>query len=132
MYDFLSICSLLLFLPCSYGIEFSNFTSFNGGNYNVTWKFENETETFYFKVEVNATGWIGFGISRLLFPRDENLLWNTRSMQFYDVIVGGIYDNGTRYSKVSLNLVCFVFYDCSSKTTPDTGRTSKIPVKTHP
>lgn len=109
MCGFLLICSLLLVLPCSYGIEYSNFTSFNEGNYTVRWKFENETEMFYFKVEVKTTGWIGFGISRLLWPNRESLQWNRKSMQYYDVIVGGIYDNSTRYYKVSLNLVCFVF-----------------------
>ena len=108
MSGFLSICSLLLVLPCSYGIEYSNFSSFNGGDYTVRWKFVNETETFYFKVEVNATGWIGFGISRLLWPRNESLQWNRHSMLYYDVIVGGLYDNNTQYHKVGLNFVCVV------------------------
>lgn len=108
MYGILRICSLLLVLPCCYGIEYSHFSSFNGGNYTVGWKFVNETEMFYFKVEVNATGWIGFGISRLLWPRSENLQWNRNSMLYYDVIVGGMTENKTQYFKVSLNLVFFV------------------------
>ena len=37
-------------------------------------------------------------------------------MQNYDVVVGGMFDNNTHYFKVSLNLVCFVFDDCSSGT----------------
>lgn len=126
MFGFLSICSLLLFVPCSYGIEYSNFTSFSGGHYTVRWKFDNKTEMFYFKVEVNATGWIGFGISRLLWPGDEDLQWNRNSMQYYDVIVGGVYDNGTSYYEVSLNLVCFVFDDCSSDTAPNVNRTRNL------
>lgn len=68
----------------------------------------NETEMFYFKVEVKATGWIGFGISRLLWPRSERLQWNRNSMLYYDVIVGGMTENKTQYFKVSLNLVFFV------------------------
>jgi len=110
---------LLLVSPFSYGIEYSDSSSFNEGNYKVLWKFENETERFYFKVEVNATGWIGFGISKLLWPKEESLQWNRHSMQDYDVIVGGMFDNKTLYFKVSLNLVCFlfcVFDDYSSET----------------
>lgn len=103
-FGFLSICSLVLVLPCSYGIEYSNFSSFNGGNYTVRWKFQNETQMFYFKVEVIATGWIGFGISKLLWPKEESLQWNRQSMQDYDVIVGGMFDNNTHYYKVSLKL----------------------------
>ena len=103
-FGFLSICSLVLVLPCSYGIEYSNFSSFNGGNYTVRWKFQNETQMFYFKVEVIATGWIGFGISKLLWPKEESLQWNRHSMQDYDVIVGGMFDNNTHYYKVSLKL----------------------------
>jgi len=59
---------------------------------------------FYFKVEVIATGWIGFGISKLLWPKEESLQWNRHSMQDYDVIVGGMFDNNTHYYKVSLKL----------------------------
>ena len=103
-FGFLPICSLVLVLPCSYGIEYSNFSSFNGGNYTVRWKFQNETQMFYFKVEVIATGWIGFGISKLLWPKEESLQWNRQSMQDYDVIVGGMFDNNTHYYKVSLKL----------------------------
>ena len=103
-FGFLSICSLVLVLPCSYGIEYSNFSSFNRGNYTVRWKFQNETQMFYFKVEVIATGWIGFGISKLLWPKEESLQWNRHSMQDYDVIVGGMFDNNTHYYKVSLKL----------------------------
>jgi len=114
MFVILSVCSVLLVSPFSSGIEYSNSSSFNDGNYKVHWKFENETEMFYFKVEVKATGWIGFGISRLLWPKEESLQWNRKSMQSYDVVVGGMFDNKTHYFKVSLNLVCFVFDDCSS------------------
>ena len=119
MSGFLSICSLLLVLPCSYGIEYSNSSSFNGGDYTVHWKFVNETETFHFKVEVNATGWIGFGISRLLWPRNENLQWNRRSMLYYDVIVGGLYDNSTQYYKVGLNFVYVVHTRQLSRFSPE-------------
>lgn len=110
------ICSLWLFLPYSYAIEYSNFTSFAEGSYKARWKFDNETETFYFKVEVKATGWIGFGISRLLWPSNESVVqWNRKSMRHYDVIVGGVFDNGTAYHKVSLTFVCSTCSACSGQ-----------------
>ena len=108
-------CSLWLFLSCSFAmpsdIEYTNFTSFADGKYTARWKFHNETEIFYFKVEVKATGWVGFGISRLLWPSNERLQWNRRSMRYYDVIVGGVFGNGTEYHKVSSNNFIFVLYD---------------------
>ena len=98
---FLPLICLWLVLPCSYAIEYSNSTSFAGGNYTARWKFDNETEIFHFKVVVKASGWVGFGISRSLWPRDEELQWNRNSMHYYDVVVGGVYDNGTKYFQVS-------------------------------
>ena len=76
----------------------------------------NETEMFYFKVEVKATGWIGFGISRLLWPRNEDLQWNRNSMLYYDVIVGGMSENKTQYYKVSWNLVYLTIEGLHAKT----------------
>ena len=94
------ICSLWLFAPSSYGIEYSNHASLNGGNYTVHWEFNNETEIFHFKVSVKATGWVGFGVSRLSWPANETLQWNRHSMQYYDVFVGGVDSKGEKYYKV--------------------------------
>lgn len=100
------LCSLWLFMYSTYGSEYSHVTSFGGENCTVRWKFNNETEIFYFEVSAKATGWVGFGFSRLLFPDNANLQWNRNSMDHYDVIVGGVF-NGTVYYEVSLNFICF-------------------------
>lgn len=113
MYLLASMCSLWLFLLCSFAsdVEYTNVTSFAGGKYIARWKFHNETDSFYFKVEAKATGWVGFGISRLLWPSNVEQQWNRRSMRHYDVIVGGVFDNGTEYYKVSSNFVCALYDD---------------------
>ena len=95
-------CCVLLFVSSVRGIDYSHTESLDGTAYKAHWKFDNETETFYFKVEVNTTGWVGFGVSRLLLPQIEGLQWNRNSMDHYDVIVGGVDDNGTKYYKVSI------------------------------
>jgi len=64
------------------------------------WTFDNETKFFYFKVEVNATGWVAFGVSRLMYPTNPDLQWNFNAMEYYDVIVGGVLSrNNTKYFK---------------------------------
>ncbi|RMX43739.1 hypothetical protein pdam_00006364 [Pocillopora damicornis] len=93
------ICSLWLFATSSSGIEYSNNSLCKDENYEVHWRFENNTETFYFKVRAKATGWIGFGVSRLLWPENETLRWNMYSMRHYDVLVGGVDDSGKKYFK---------------------------------
>lgn len=96
------ICCVLLFVSSVRGIDYSHTELLDGTAYKVHWMFDNETETFYFKVEVNTTGWVGFGVSQLLFPPKEGLDWNRKSMEHYDVIVGGVGENGTKYYKVSI------------------------------
>lgn len=96
------ICCVLLFVSSVRGIDYSHTEFLDGTAYIVHWMFDNETETFYFKVEVNTTGWVGFGVSRLLLPRTERMQWNRKSMNYYDVIVGGVDDNGTKYYEVSI------------------------------
>ena len=96
------ICCVLLFVSSVRGIDYSHTALLNGAAYIAHWMFDNETETFYFKVDVNTTGWVGFGVSQLLFPTQAGLEWNRNSMDHYDVIVGGVYDNGTGYYKVSV------------------------------
>ena len=94
---------LCLFVSLCHGIEYPNSLSLRGEKYKAHWKFDNETEMFYFKVEVmNVSGWVAFGVSRLLYPSDPEQEWNFNSMQYYDVIVGGVYDNRSSYYKVCL------------------------------
>lgn len=95
------IIFLLLFVSSVNGIEYSHTELLDCEAYKAHWRFNNETATFYFKVEVNATGWLGFGVSKLLFPPFEGLEWNRNSMDHYDVIVGGV-DSGTEYYKASI------------------------------
>ena len=95
---------LCFLVSSSYAIEYSNSTSLHGDNYKAHWKFDNETEMFYFKVEVNTTGWVAFGVSRLLFPANPDLQWNLHAMEYYDVIVGGMFPNKTAYYKVSVHI----------------------------
>ena len=108
------ICSLWLFATSSSGIEYSNNLLCKDENYEVHWRFENNTETFYFKVRAKATGWIGFGVSRLLWPENETLRWNMYSMRHYDVLVGGVDDSGKKYFKVSVYLRLFLSSQCPS------------------
>ena len=69
--------------------------------YTASWNYDNETEKFSFKVKVkNVSGWIAFGVSRLLFPTEADRQWNFKMMEYYDILVGGIHDNGTNYFKV--------------------------------
>lgn len=95
------IIFLLLFVSSVNGIEYSHTELLDGEAYKAHWRFNNETAIFYFKVEVNASGWLGFGVSKLLFPPFEGLEWNRKSMDHYDVIVGGV-DSGTEYYKASI------------------------------
>ena len=108
------ICSLWLFATSSSGIEYSNNLLCKDENYEVHWRFENNTETFYFKVRAKATGWIGFGVSRLLWPENETLRWNMYSMRHYDVLVGGVDDSGKKYFKVSFYVRLFLSSQCPS------------------
>ena len=65
-------------------------TPFDDGKYSVTWKYDMIEDTFYFNVTVQATGWIGFGVSE-----------NKGNMQGYDVMVGGVRNTNQGYHKVS-------------------------------
>lgn len=120
------ICSLWLFATSSSGIEYSNNLLCKDKNYEVHWRFENNTETFYFKVRANATGWIGFGVSRLLWPENETLRWNMYSMRHYDVLVGGVDDSGKTYFKVSFYVRLFLSSQCPSPCFIDTRKSTAI------
>ena len=101
-----------LFVSSSYGINYDSLP-FHGGNYKAHWKFDNETKIFHFKVEVNATGWVAFGVSRLMYPTNPDLQWNFHAMEYYDVIVGGVFGNNSKYFKVSKgSVLCRLLHSC--------------------
>lgn len=62
--------------------------SYDNGNYKVMWKYDMITDMFYFNVTVNATGWVGFGVSK-----------TKGGMKDYDVMVGGVDKSGKGYAK---------------------------------
>ena len=82
-------------------VEYPYNLSLQQDKYTAYWNYDNETDKFFFKVEVkNVSGWIAFGVSRLLHPTEADLQWNFNMMEYYDILVGGIYDNRTNYFKV--------------------------------
>ena len=60
--------------------------SFDGGNYVVEWTHLPATQEIQFTLTVNATGWVGLGISK------EN-----EDMKKLDVVVGGFNSTGHQY-----------------------------------
>ena len=60
------------------------------GKYNASWYYNGETDSLTFTVEVEATGWVGFGFAETA----------PTNMQGYDVGIGGVL-NGTGYLMVS-------------------------------
>ena len=74
----------------------SNHFSFLEGNFNVSYNFNESSDTLEFLVEVNATGWVGFGFAEKA----------PNNMTDYDVAVGGVFPNGSVYLKVR-GKICF-------------------------
>lgn len=98
----LTLCCLCFVASQCYGNEYPYSLSLHD-NYKAFWRFDNESKVFHFKVEVkNVSGWIAFGVSRLLFPPTAEQQWNFNQMEYYDVVVGGIYDNKTTYFQVCI------------------------------
>jgi len=88
-----------LFSCVSGSIFFTNSASFDEGRFKANWTFHNESDSFYFRIEVEATGWIGFGITEL----NSSSVWMRDAMHSYDVVVCGVYgNNGSFYALVSL------------------------------
>lgn len=71
---------LAVFLSKSKGAKMEEYKmeTFSNGAYKVMWKYDMIKDYFFFNVTVNATGWIGFGVSN-----------SKGGMNGYDVIVGG-------------------------------------------
>ena len=63
--------------------------TFDGGNFNAYWSFDNATDSLRFKLVVKATGWVAFGFARA-----------RGNMLDYDVAVGGVW-NGKGYLEVN-------------------------------
>jgi len=85
-------CLLALFLVgLKSTVVFSSTIFLHGGNYNVSYNFNESADTLEFLVEVRTTGWVGFGFA----------LNAPNNMQNYDVAVGGVLNNGSRYLQVS-------------------------------
>lgn len=61
--------------------------SYDNENYKVMWKYDMLKDEFHFNVTVNATGWVGFGVSE-----------KKGNMMNYDVMVGG-FSNNSGYAK---------------------------------
>ncbi len=61
-------------------------------NYVVDWWINYDAKSVEFQVFVNTSGWIGFGLSP------------TGGMTGADIVIGGVYENGTSYFSVIKNL----------------------------
>lgn len=58
------------------------------GKYSVEWEVDLETEIIVFTLDVETTGFVGFGISM------------NPSMEGADIVIGGVRDNQTTYFNV--------------------------------
>ena len=91
----------ILLLACALSVgcahDFSSYpfkatlnTAENGGLYELYWNFDNAKETISFAVRVNATGWVGLGLS----PNGQ--------MPNSDVVIGWVTDGGETVFHVSV------------------------------
>ena len=98
--NILQIVTLIITFLCTIKAEivYTNSSSFDEGRFQVQWTFHESTDTFYFKIEVEAKGWISFGFTEL----KSSSSWMRNAMHCYDVLVGGVYTgNGSAYGLVS-------------------------------
>ena len=63
------------------------------GNYNVSYYYNAASDKLEFMVQVRTTGWVGFGVAEVA----------PNMMNYYDVAIGGVTDNGTSYLQVRRN-----------------------------
>ena len=63
--------------------------SFDNGNFNVSWRYNGDTDELYFEVDVKAEGWVGFGFT-----------FTPQEMRNYDLVIGGQTSWGKSYFKV--------------------------------
>ncbi|XP_022802400.1 uncharacterized protein LOC111339933 [Stylophora pistillata] len=57
------------------------------GNYNVSYYYNAASDKLEFMVQVRTTGWVGFGVAEVA----------PNMMNYYDVAIGGVSNNGTSY-----------------------------------
>lgn len=103
---------LIAFVTCvhlSHG-QFANGTNvstvlFDNGNFNVSWMHNITTDQLHFAVDVNTTGWVGFGFT-----------FTPQNMVKYDVIVGGRTSAGRNYLNVSYSVISFFLSNCVLKS----------------
>lgn len=63
------------------------------GKYSVEWEADIDTENIVFTLNVETTGYIGFGISM------------NPNMAGADIIIGGVFENGTSYFGVIYKII---------------------------
>lgn len=93
MYKF----SLLGFLVACFHGGLSTSVSFDNGDFNVSWRFNRDTDELYFEVDVKARGWVGFGFT-----------FTPENMTNYDVVIGGQTSVGKSYFHVSSTTFYFL------------------------
>lgn len=80
--------ALLIAVSCEF-TEFRHETLDDEGNYEVYWAIDYNTKKVQFNVTVKTRGFVGFGIS------------NAGGMKDADIVVGGLFENGTAYFTVT-------------------------------
>ena len=90
-----TVLFLAVLLSKSDGAKMQAYTmaSYDNDAYKVMWKYDMIKDTFTFNVTVNATGWVGFGVSN-----------RTGNMMGYDVMVGGV--RGMHMNETYGNVSC--------------------------
>ena len=74
--------------------------SFDGDGFKVYWSYNSTADSLYFKLDVAATGWVGFGFSKEM----------RTDMMGYDVVVGGV-TNGQMYLMVGIfHFIKYILY----------------------
>ena len=76
------------------------------GNYNVSYNYNESTDTLEFMVQVRTTGWVGFGVAEVA----------PNNMSYYDVAIGGVKDDGTSYLQVGRNNKTLNYLKIKEKT----------------
>ena len=89
------ICFLLLVLPAVHSGKSEPGTTFIRSEilaeyYLLTWEVDSVRENVTFEVKAHTIGYFGFGVNAIA------------GMKGADIIIGGVYDNGTSYFSVSL------------------------------
>ena len=93
--SFLAMKAFVAFaaFSCLLQISFALHFSWDGGKFMAHLTYNKNTDMVNASLEVKTKGWVGFG-----FAKEKN-----GAMKNYDIIVGGVKDNGDGYLKVSLS-----------------------------